>query len=259
MSNENDDTIAEGPEAEARIRRISRRAFLQAAGVVLAGGIGLYEFNKRAPVSDNIKSPLRAMLNFNDAVASGLFFSPSHRAREFPRSFAVEPKNNYKGDTPTVDLAAWRLSVPGVGGNASSIDLGAIKKMPIVDQTTELKCIEGWSVIVNWTGARFVDFAKAYPPPPDAKYVSFLSEPTDFPDERYYVGIDLESALHPQTLLAYEMNGKPLAAAHGAPLRLVIPTKYGIKNIKLITGIAYSATRPADYWFEQGYDYFAGL
>ena len=67
------------------------------------------------------------------------------------------------------------------------------------------------------------------------------------------------SALHPQTLLCYEMNGKPLEEKHGAPLRLVIPVKYGIKNIKLITRIAYSVHRPVDYWAEQGYDWYAGL
>ena len=68
----------------------------------------------------------------------------------------------------------------------------------------------------------------------------------------------MKSALHPQTLLAYEQNGKPLAEEHGAPLRLVIPVKYGIKNIKRIGKIEYTNERPADYWAEEGYDWFAG-
>jgi DMSO/TMAO reductase YedYZ molybdopterin-dependent catalytic subunit len=131
--------------------------------------------------------------------------------------------------------------------------------LPRVSETTELKCIEGWSAITNWTGARFADFARAYPPPPGTKYVALVSEPDGYPDERYHVGLDIESALHPQTLLAYAMNDAPLNAAHGAPLRLIIPVKYGIKSIKLITHIAYSATRPGDYWAEQGYDWYAGL
>ena len=86
-----------------------------------------------------------------------------------------------------------------------------------------------------------------------------LSEPADYPDERYYVGLYLADCLHPQALLATHMNGKPLTAEHGAPLRLVIPHKYGIKNIKLITSIAYTQKRPTDYWYEQGYDWYAGL
>ena len=69
----------------------------------------------------------------------------------------------------------------------------------------------------------------------------------------------MPSALHPQTLLCYEMNGQPLTSAHGAPLRLAIPVKYGIKNIKRIGSIAYMESRPKDYWAQEGYDYYAGM
>ncbi len=79
------------------------------------------------------------------------------------------------------------------------------------------------------------------------------------PDEEYYVGLDMKSTMHPQTLLAWELNGEPLNADHGAPLRLVIPVKYGIKNIKRIGTIRLTDKQPADYWAENGYDWFAGL
>ncbi len=92
-----------------------------------------------------------------------------------------------------------------------------------------------------------------YPPQHDSKFVGI-----ETPDRAYYVGLDIESALHPQTLLAYEMNGAPLAALHGAPLRLAIPVKYGIKNIKRIGTIRYTNVRPADFWAERGYDWYAG-
>ena len=75
----------------------------------------------------------------------------------------------------------------------------------------------------------------------------------------YYVGLDLPSALHPQTLLAFELNGVPLTPEHGAPLRLVIPVKYGIKNIKQLGSIRFTADRPRDFWAERGYDWYAGL
>jgi DMSO/TMAO reductase YedYZ molybdopterin-dependent catalytic subunit len=78
-------------------------------------------------------------------------------------------------------------------------------------------------------------------------------------DKNYYVGIDMPSAMHPQTLLAYEVNDKPLPLRNGAPLRLIIPVKYGIKNLKQISAISFSNTRPKDYWAEQGYDYYSGL
>lgn len=244
--------------AEARIRQLSRRSFLWAGLAAGAAGGGLFAFNKYAPNEDGTKTLFRRALGANEWVAHRLF-PPRNLAPEFPRSAAVKPVNNYHGETPLVDLDAWRLTLDGVESGKHAVTLADIQALPHVEQTTELKCIEGWSAVVNWTGARFADFAAKYPPRPGARYVSLLSEPADYPDERYYVGLDIESALHPQTLLAWAMNGQPLSPEHGAPLRLVIPVKYGIKNIKLITGIAYAAQRPADYWAEQGYDWYAGL
>ncbi len=107
---------------------------------------------------------------------------------------------------------------------------------------------------MHWGGTRFQDFAKAYPPARGMKYVSM-----ETPDGEYFVGLDLESALQPQTLLCYEMSGEAITEEHGAPLRLCIPTKYGIKNIKQIAKIEYRSERPKDYWAERGYDWFAGL
>lgn len=152
-------------------------------------------------------------------------------------------------------------------GQSLMLTLDDIKKLPKVTQTVEFKCIEGWSEIVNWTGARFIDFAAKYGPatksgdPPDVKnkpqdLMDYVSMET--PDGGYYVGLDIASALHPQTLLCYEMNGEPLTVEHGGPLRLVIPVKYGIKNIKRIGTIRFTNERPKDFWAEQGYDWYAG-
>jgi DMSO/TMAO reductase YedYZ molybdopterin-dependent catalytic subunit len=71
--------------------------------------------------------------------------------------------------------------------------------------------------------------------------------------------MDLPSALHPQTLLAFEMNNKPLNSEHGAPLRLIVPVKYGVKNLKRIGIIRFADQRPRDFWAERGYDYHLGL
>src|SRR5262249_41855042 len=97
-----------------------------------------------------------------------------------------------------------------------------------------------------------------------AKYATLEIDPDAYvgmatPDGKYYVGLDAASALHPQTLLAYEMNGQPLEEKHGAPLRLAIPVKYGIKNIKRIGKISYQTARPRDFWGEDGYDWYAGF
>ena len=79
------------------------------------------------------------------------------------------------------------------------------------------------------------------------------------PDRGYYVGLDMKSLMHPQTILCYEMNGKELPLDQGYPLRLIIPVKYGIKHLKRIGTISFSNTPPPDYWAEQGYDYYSGL
>jgi DMSO/TMAO reductase YedYZ molybdopterin-dependent catalytic subunit len=108
--------------------------------------------------------------------------------------------------------------------------------------------------VVTWAGCRFSDFVSRYHTSGLEKYVSLKT-----PDELYYVGLDMKSALHPQTLLCYEMNGSPLTIDHGAPLRLVTTVKYGIKSIKRIGTIAFTNDRPADFWAERGYDWYAGL
>src|SRR5438128_8311767 len=168
----------------------------------------------------------------------------------------------------SADAASDDQSVDGTSSTDDlKLTLADIQALPRVEMVTELKCIEGWSQVVHWAGARLADFIARYPPPtrssnpPDVRnrpddlpgYVSL-----ETPDGGYYVGLDMESALHPQTLLCYEMNGQPLTLAHGAPLRLVIPVKYGIKNIKRIGTIRFTNQRPADYWAEQGYDWYSG-
>jgi hypothetical protein len=133
--------------------------------------------------------------------------------------------------------------------------LDRIRALPRVEMTTQLKCIEGWSEIVHWGGARLADFIAAYQPDA-ARLPNYVGLET--PNGEYYVGLFKEDALHPQTLLCYEMNGEPLSREHGAPLRLVAPIKYGIKHLKQIGKIAFTDDRPRDYWAENGYDWNAG-
>jgi DMSO/TMAO reductase YedYZ molybdopterin-dependent catalytic subunit len=138
---------------------------------------------------------------------------------------------------------------------AAELALTALAGLPRAEHVTEFKCIEGWSAVVRWGGVRFADFVTRFGPP--AGGYENVSVAT--PGGGYYVGLDAASALHPQTLLCDTMNGRPLSPPHGAPLRLVIPVKYGIKNIKQIARVTFTNDRPADYWAERGYDWYAGL
>ena len=255
-------------EAQRQIHRLSRRSFLW-AGATVAASVAGWKWLTTRPAQEGIGGAFRRALQFDEKVSAS-YFSSHRLAPTFLVAQAKEPRAN--GDIglgDALDADAWRLKVEGMHGAKASLELtlDAIKALPRVEITTELKCIEGWSEVVQWAGARFADFAAKYPPrtqsgsAPDVtgkpedllRYVSMVT-----PDENYYVGLDMASALHPQTLLCYEMNGQPLTDDHGAPLRLVVPVKYGIKHIKRIGTIRYTDTRPADYWAEQGYDWYAG-
>jgi hypothetical protein len=154
------------------------------------------------------------------------------------------------------------------GASRSSLNSGTpglllamddILKLRKYDLVTQFKCIEGWSQIVHWSGVRFADFIDAYPPVRRADGTLPRYVYMETPNGDYYVGYDINSCMHPQTLLVTEMGGKPLTQFHGAPLRLHTPTKYGYKQIKRIGLIAYTDQEPDDYWTKLGYDWYAGL
>ncbi len=196
------------------------------------------------------------MLEFNQKLAHAYLsdghLMPTYSAKEITY---LKPNGDI-GLDGDLDSDAWRVGVAVEDAQPLQLRLGDIKALPKVEMITRFCCIEGWSVVTSWGGARFSDFTRKFFPPGKQlpPYVYMAT-----PDEEYYVGLDAKSAMHPQTLLAYEHNGKPLTEDHGAPLRLVIPVKYGIKNIKRIGLIQYTSKKPDDYWAQEGYDWFAGL
>lgn len=240
-------------------RSISRRNFLGfGIGGILAGGA--YYWLRSAPLIGGLESPLRHTLQFNEAIA-GKYFSHSRLAPEYPKS-AVEPLrvNGGIGLSNEFDVSGWKLQVSGTNKSPNTtlqFTLEDIKKLPKQNISINFKCIEGWSRIMNYVGARFSDFIGQNNLLDENNLPEYVSLAT--PDGKYYVGLDMESALHPQTLLCYEMNGDKLKPEHGYPLRLLIPTKYGIKNLKRIGTIKFTNERPKDYWAERGYDWYAGL
>jgi len=238
----NDKDVAE------QLRRMSRRGFLTlGAGAVAA--IGAWKWLGSREREGGLPWPLRRMLHVNEAVALS-YFSTARLNPTFPASMITRPARINGGDglDAHADVASWRLNF---AGNALTLD--DVKSFPKRTMITEFRCIEGWSTIVQWGGARLSDVMAKFPPPSSARYLAMST-----PGGGYYVSIDMPSAMHAQTLLAYEMNGAPLTWQHGAPLRLAIPVKYGVKNIKRIGQIAYTAVRPPDFWGERGYDDYAG-
>lgn len=281
------------PSSPKEMRRISRRSFAWAGvAVISAYSIVHWLFTRRQ--DNGVPWPLRRGLDLNESVWTD-FFSSKRKAPTYRDSqVTAERENGDEGLSDDFDPSTWKLTLSGryVPSTSSSSDsdnsddsddtsdtsatddsdltltLKDIQALPNVEQTTELFCIEGWSIVQKWKGVRFVDFVAKYPPPTvDGSAPDVVNHPENLvpyvgmetPDGGYYVGLDMQSALHPQTLLCWQLNGKPLALEHGAPLRLVIPVKYGVKNIKRIGTITYTADKPKDYWAEQGYDWYAGL
>jgi DMSO/TMAO reductase YedYZ molybdopterin-dependent catalytic subunit len=234
-------------------------------GAAALTGLAGWQWLVTRSEEDGLPWPFRRVLGLNERLARAAFRA-SRTAPEFSRGAARQPRVNGRiGLNPTIDPAAWRLRVIGLAGGVGArlFRLDEIKALPRVEMTTELKCIEGWSTVVHWAGARLADLAALTglasrggrrDDPGDLLEYAAL----ETPDAAYYVGLDMASALHPQTLLCYEMGGGPLTPDHGAPLRLVIPVKYGIKNLKRVGTIRFTDRRPADYWAERGYDWYAG-
>jgi len=251
--------------------RLSRRSFIW-AGIAAFGTYGGIRWLASRLDDDGTPWPFRRVLDANEGLAMD-YFGPQRLAPTFSKSdLTIPPRQNgdYGIDDEDFDPDQWTLTVNNVFGKDDPVQLTIedIKKLPVTSQITQLYCIEGWSITVEWKGVRMVDFAKVYPPQPRSgdkpdvvnhpeNLVRYVGMAT--PDGGYYVGLDMASALHPQTLLCFEMNGEALTIDHGAPLRLTIPVKYGIKNLKRIGSITYTDQKPIDYWAEQGYDWYAGL
>ena len=219
--------------------------------------IAAWKWLHKQPDDNGTPKPLRAVLNTNEKIFN-TFFSSNNLTKIFPLSEAAVKvrKNGDDGMSADFDAAKWKLQLIRNVGDTIYISLDEIKALPKTDVIFDFKCIEGWSQVTHWGGVKFSDFAKKY----NLDWQTHLQYAgMSTPDKKYYVGIDTKSILHPQTILCYEMNGKPLPMNQGYPLRLIIPVKYGIKHLKRIGTIFFSNERPPDFWFERGYDYYAGL
>lgn len=246
---------------DQKIRRRNFISFAAFAGLN-AAAFGAWRWLRHSPreapgITAGAQKPLRRALNKTE-LAFRRIFSPNHLVKTYPVSYAAKQvrENGDLGLKSPLPADGWQLQVRQHTGSMLLISLDELKALPKTELVFDFKCVEGWDQVQHWGGIKFIDFMEHYALHTEAgmQYVGL-----ETPDRGYYVGIDMESALHPQTLLAYEMNGRPLTAMHGAPLRLIIPVKYGIKNLKRIGSMVFSNSRPRDYWAEQGYDYYSGL
>jgi DMSO/TMAO reductase YedYZ molybdopterin-dependent catalytic subunit len=257
-----------------RLRYLTRRDILLfgagAVAALAAGGFLLPQDTlTRLGLRPNMDSPakewfLNKALRIDEDVAEALY-SGNRRVPTYTKSQITPLKNNYNGATPDPGyISAWKLTLDGLASGLSiSFDIRNLKtRFSVHEQITRLVCVEGWSAVAWWAGLRFDDLLRAYPPMSQAKWVRVESsvnlDASGNPDP-YFMSLDLATARHPQTLLATHFNGQPLTVDHGAPLRLLVPVKLGLKNVKAITRISYVADEPRDYWAERGYSRYDGI
>lgn len=235
----------------AEFRRRSRRAFLSfGAGSVAAIG-GWWWLNTRG-LDGEVRWPLRGALNIDDRVAR-VVARPSAKVStvnaatvEFPRVNGVE------GMVRFADEATWKIHIVANGKQVGALTMADLRTLPERTESVLHKCIEGWSTPVTWTGPRLrdvLDLARQRTGAPRTKWVGFAT-----PSGGYYVNFDWESTRRPQALMAHSLNARPLSLEHGSPVRLAMPTHYGVKSLKQVGIIAFSDAEPPDYWAERGYD-----
>jgi DMSO/TMAO reductase YedYZ molybdopterin-dependent catalytic subunit len=236
------------PIEKRKFKSVTRRELLKLTPVLAFGAFAVPAIRK--PL-------LKAGLGFSD-WASGAIFRKHHSAPTFADSeltpFSKFPINDYDVDDPEVDFDKWTLTVTGAVQKPGDYQLAQIQQLPKFLQNTRHVCVEGWDVIGRFGGARLSDFLNMIGADTSARYVY-----VECADE-YYESIDMSTALHPQTLLCYEMYEQPLTREHGAPLRLTIPTKIGYKQAKYLTDLKVTnVLQRVGYWEDQGYSEFYGL
>lgn len=192
-------------------------------------------------------------------------YSRADIAPVFRANGTLNPRNPQYQALAQGGFRDWRLRVDGLVAHPREFSLEDLRSIPPQTQITRHDCVEGWSCIGQWTGPRLRDLLARVAPKPQARYVMlFCADPME-DGSHYYESIDMRTAAHPQTLLAYELNGEALPIKYGAPLRLRLGRQLGYKMAKYVMRIQLvSSYRPfgqgnGGYWEDQGYAWYAGI
>ena len=210
-------------------------------------------------------------------------FALSDLSPDFRANGSIDPKDPAYKALAAAKFASWSMPVTGLVEEPRSFTLADLKALPARSQITRHDCVEGWSCIGQWKGPTLSSVLDLVAPKSEARYVVFHcfdqlgadqtegnpdldeSNTLDGPPPKFYGSIDMADAVHPQTILAYEMNGEPLSIAHGAPLRLRLERQLGykmnkyIRSIELVDSFKAIGGGKGGYWEDLGYDWYAGI
>lgn len=258
-----------------KIPEISRRALLLRA----AQGVGVLTLSGCEKLFDSLSQNstvqnILATAERGNRRVQRLLTGRGKLAQEFGES-DISPKFRSNGNPPPItmdyaegarhDWIKWRLEVGGLVKQPGRFSLADLRAMPARTQITRHDCVEGWSVIGKWKGVQLKLLLEQAQPTAEARYVVFRCMDADDRGELYYESIDLIDAVHPQTILAYELNDRPLPVDNGAPLRLRVENQLGYKHAKYIRALEFVASLDqigqgkGGYWEDQGYEWYAGI
>ena len=235
-------------ELDMPSRRLFGKRMLTLGGLSLLTGCTITD-------DASVNTFLTAVSRLNDRVQGWLFdptrLAPTYTEAQITRPF---PFNAFysESEAPVVDGGDYRLRISGLVKGQRVWTLPELYALPHAEQITRHICVEGWSAIGRWGGTPFAHFLRRVDADLTAKYVGFRCA------DNYYESIDMATALHPQTLLAFDYDGERLPAKYGYPMKLRMPTKLGYKNPKHIVEIFVTNTYPGGYWVDQGYNWFGG-
>ena len=252
-------------------RRLLKRTAAGASALLLGGCDRLSNtawFTRLIGRAQSLDAAVQPALTGGYAMAPE--FSEADLSTPFKSNGTSNPDNADYQALAQKAFADWRLEVTGLVDRPASLSLAELRALPARTQITRHDCVEGWSCIGKWTGARLGALLDQVGPKSAARYVVFFCADTmertlDAGEVKYYESIDLAGAYHPQTILAYDMNDAPLAIPYGAPLRLRDERQLGYKmakyimRIELVDSFAGIAGGRGGFWEDRGYEWYAGI
>jgi DMSO/TMAO reductase YedYZ molybdopterin-dependent catalytic subunit len=251
-----------------RRRRFLARALGAAGALTLAGCNRLSQtewFPKVLNASETWSEAAHHLVTSRRSMAEE--FTEADRSPTFRSNGTSEPNSDPYRALMANGFADWRLEVAGLVEKPASYSLAELRAMPSRTQITRHDCVEGWSAIGKWKGAKLSAILDAVKPKPNARYVMFhCADPMEADgSDLYYESIDMEDAYHPQTILAYDLNDATLPVPNGAPIRLRVERQLGYKHAKYVMRIQVVerfdeiAGGKGGYWEDNGYQWYAGI
>ena len=257
----------------SRDNKHRRRTLQQLAALVAAIPLAGCDRLSRAPwfvrileAAEPVNQAIQRIVSPHASMARE--YTAADLSPEFRSNGTSAPDDDDYRELAAKGFADWKLEVDGLVDSPVSLSLADLKSMPARTQITRHDCVEGWSAIGQWTGVPLAAVLAKAGLKPDARYIVFhCADPMDEDDSdsNYYESIGLDDALHPQTILAYGLNGKDLPVANGAPVRLRVERQLGYKMAKYVMRIEAVASFAdirggrGGYWEDHGYEWYAGI